>query len=338
MKTTNYRFHIIARLFVCLLFALAVTWACSTRSAKEAALPPAPPEVPKVIASGLGNSYGIGISNEGHLFATGTHEGKNVVWQIMKDSTPQVYTILRDNIDAMGELGIAAHAQKLANLAVDSENQIIVTSTVHGACFLVTPEARMYKVYLNKQYSMSVQDIGVHTGVAWDPATNILFLVTSGPESRHSTKNAHHIAQLKDASAGYKNSLTSESDNRLLRFVDNKGTRIKEESVGLVISPDSTLYILGPHDLYILNQAGKPEKVARPDSSWTFYGGTMPGESLFLSVETEGRGGEILKLDAAGTFTSVYDKIEHPRGMTHDDNYLYIIDGGKGEIIKMPVP
>jgi hypothetical protein len=103
-----------------------------------------------VYSSGLGNVYGIAFDANGNLFATGTVQEKVVLWKIGKDGQKSEFSELRDDVDALGKIGVSNHSKNLTNLTVDGHDNVWVVSSKHGACFIASSEGEIFKVYLNK--------------------------------------------------------------------------------------------------------------------------------------------------------------------------------------------
>lgn len=286
-----------------------------------------------VYSSGLGNVYGIAFDATGNLYATGTVQEKVVLWKIGKDGQKSVFSELRDDVDAMGMIGIATHTKHLTNLSVDGQGNIWIASSQHGACFIVTSAGEMFKVYLNKEYSMSVDEKSVPSGITWDNKTGKLYLITSGPDGKYSTNNVHHIAAFDDCENGYGETLFA-GDNKSLRFVENTGTAINETAVDLLKEDDSPLYLLGLTALYEVQFGGNLKMIGKPFNGLTPFSGTVVDGTIYFSAKDKSGKGYIYKMDSKGNMSVFSEGGDQPGGLAYQEGFLYVADKAGERILK----
>lgn len=311
-------------IFTLFIYSALINLACAKNASSQSW---------SVFASDLGKVYGLGSDTKGNLYATGTVEKKNVVWQIAKDGTKALFSELRNDVDALGMIGLD-HSKHLTNLTVDGYNNIWVVSSKHGVCFLVTPDKKMYKVYLNKKYSISLKEKRAPSGVAWDSNKNYLYIITSGPKDKYSTDNIHHLATLKDAARGYKKDLYA-GENKAIRFIGNVGIPFKKTAVDLLKTQDSPLYLLDSISLYIVDSGNKIIQIGQSFKNHTLFSGTIVKKNIYISAEDNNKKGIIFNVDSKGKRTIFSDKISQPRGLVYADGFLYVTDNAEGKIFRI---
>jgi hypothetical protein len=293
----------------------------------------------EVFASDLGNVYGLAFGEEGYLFATGTDGDRNVLWKIDPNGEKELFAEIADQGDVLSDAGLAAHARYLANLAIDGEQNVWITSRRQGACFVVADDGEVTKIYLNGHMSITAQDTLEYShGVAWDGEAGQLYIVTSGPLSAYSTNFVEHVRTL---TLDEVRDIT-ENKNKVM---NNKGAETPEKGNGLLKTKDA-VYFIGQEILYEIKPDGQLKPVGKKVKAMTLWGGAANGEgTIYLSAndasytpeEGQGENGAILKMDREGKYTVLIDDIGQPLGVAFQGGYLYIADRASGSILKIEV-
>jgi hypothetical protein len=293
----------------------------------------------EIFASDLGNVYGLAFDEEGYLFATGTDGDKNVLWKIDPNGEKELFAEIADQGDVLSDAGLAAHARHLANLAIDGEQNIWITSRRQGACFVVADDGEVTKIYLNGHMSITAQDTLEYShGVAWDGEAGQLYIVTSGPTSAYSANFVEHVRTLP------LNEVRDIIENKS-QVMSNKGAEIPEKGNGLLKTTEA-VYFIGQEVLYEIKPDGQLEPVGKKVKAMTLWGGAADSEgSIYLSAndagytpeEGKGENGAILKVDREGKYTVLMGDIGQPLGMAFQGGYLYIADRASGSVLKIEV-
>ncbi|MBN1993957.1 MAG: hypothetical protein JW953_14755, partial [Anaerolineae bacterium] len=335
--------------FVVLLFALL---ACSILGGTgQNRLDPVsePPAEPVVFAAGLGNVYGLAFDNAGNLYAPGTDGDRSVLWKIDSAGNKDRFAEIIDQGDVLSNVGLAAHARSLANVAVDGWGNIWLTSRKHGAGFVVSPQGTVTKLYLNAHLSVLMEKEHLSQGVAWDAAAGRLYLITSGPDRALSTDNKNFITALTvgeqpDMLAQEVIAVKDTAGNKV-KAIKADGIPLKESGSGLVIGSGSILYFLGTDTLFQVSLADDSlNRVGEPFAGQHLWGGAVDsGGTIYLSSnvagydpeESDAGQGTVWRLNGDGTPAAVVEEIAAPLGLAWRNGYLYMADRATGSIFKM---
>jgi sugar lactone lactonase YvrE len=295
-----------------------------------------------VFADHLGKLYGIAFDRQGNLFAAGTQGDSAVLWKIATPGSAEVFANLRDDVDAMGKIGIVSHSRHLGNLTIDGANSVWITSLQSAAGFLVTQDRKMFKIYLNKDQAVPMKNSTIApsdcAGVAWDAEADKLYLVTTGFLNGVSGDFGHHLAVISNTSGDYKKFTTPSQKDEFVRLVPDKGTTISSNCVTLIKESGSPLYVVAPKAVLTLGEDGKLSPVGAPLADQTVYAGTYANGAIYLSVEDETHRGRILRIRTTGGTDTFSERAAHPRGLAYRDNSLFVADTEVGEVLRIPVP
>jgi hypothetical protein len=304
----------------------------------------------EIFCAGLGKVYGLAFDGEGKLFAAGTEGEHGVVWTISPDGLKQIFAELKDAGDVLSEAGLAGHSRTPANLAVDGCGNVWVTSSSHGAGFVVAPDRTATKFYVNRYLSMSVKaDVRYPQGVAWDKEQKKLYLITSGPTSAFTIDNKSFITTLTASTAPgvYAEEMINVADSggRQVRAFENRGVLLEGKGNALLVGPDSVLYFLGEDAPYALNSSGHLDRFGEPFQGQTLWGGAADNQGhIYLSANTsaydplrDGEGkGTVWRLDSKGERIAYVEGVKEPMGLAFNNGFLYIANRAEGNILRVP--
>ncbi len=309
---------------------------------------PIPAAKATVFASDLGKLYGLAFDPSGHLYAVGTDGDRSVLWKITPDGQKESFAQIVDQGDVLSDGGLAAHSRSLANVAVDDYGHVWLTSNKHGAGFVVSPDRKVTKFYLNGQLSISLDKERSPEGVAWDGGTRRLYLITSGPTSDYSYDNKNFIATLTVSPepgvfAAEMIAVTDSAGNKV-KAINNAGLLLEKSGNGLMIGPGSILYFIGLDALYEVRSGGDLKQFGETFEKENLWGGAADNEGyLYLSsnVKTydpeqgsEGQG-IVWRLDSQGKRVVYVEGVAEPMGLAFRHGFLYIADRATGRILKV---
>jgi hypothetical protein len=147
MRSPNHKFT----LFIVIILLLT-SLACRLLGGLSQKLPTPATQV-TVFASDLGKVYGLAFDPSGHLYTVGTEGDQSVLWKITPEGDKELLAQIVDRGDVLSNGGLAAHSRSLANVAVDEYGHVWLTSNQHGAGFVVSPDRKVTKLYLNGRLS-----------------------------------------------------------------------------------------------------------------------------------------------------------------------------------------
>ncbi len=301
-------------------------------------------EIPKVVASDLGNVYGLDFDKNGNLFAVGSDDQGSVLWKIASDRGKELYVRIEDPVEALSVAGISVHSKYLSQVAIDETGNVWISSSQYGACFIITAKNKnVIKLYLNTEYSISLEDDDFPFGVTWDGIQKRILLVTNGPEDQYSTKNIHHIhaihfnAATSDYDGLYKGSKES------IYFTKNDGTIVPFMGRDLIKSKSSSLFFVGSNCVYKVKESGDFNSIGKKQETKSFWAGTMDEkDNLYLTankkdykIGTGNSRGYVYRLTPAGNYELLTTEIKEPLGIAINNGLLYITDRSKGAIVVM---
>jgi len=301
----------------------------------------------EAFATDLGKVYGLAFDGDGNLLATGTQGSKSVVWKLDSRGAKSIVAEISDPPDVLAALGISNHSQYLANLAVDGQGNIWITSLHHGACFVVSQDGQVTKVYLNSAMSISIRE-DTHfypQGVAWDGKARKLYIITSGPQSAFAPgTDVYHLRTLSGNPDQDVREI-KDTGNHAVKVMDNDGILLKEPGNGLLAN-NSAVYFIGQKALYAVSADGKLKMFGEEAKDMTLWGGAADDRgNIYLAANGKDYDptsspqakGVIFKLDSQGKANVFLKDTTQPLGLAVRGGYLYIADRATGNILKVKV-
>lgn len=296
-----------------------------------------------VFASGLGTVFGLAFDQEGNLFATGAYEQESVVWKISPDGKKEVFAVVKDKGDRLSDKGLATHSRHLASLAVDRKGNIWVTSLEQGACFVISGQGRVTKIYLNSAATIAAQ-MNLLQGVVWDHYTEKLYIITSGPEMNLTTGVEAHIRTLtvQESTESFCDELF---ETEGVKFIRNQGIPVQHNGNGIFKAFHSPLYFIARDGLYIVKPDGKFKKFGRKIANSVLLAGAVDEEGniyltsnkqLYVPGYTKHPIGIIYKINQQGKKSILLKNvIKEPLGIVFHEGALYVADRATGQILRV---
>ncbi len=299
----------------------------------------------ETFATGLGKVYGLAFDASDNLLATGTQGDTSVLWKLDSRGAKSVVAEISDPPDVLAALGISNHSQYLANLAVDGQGNTWITSLHHGACFVVSQDGQVTKVYLNSAMSISIREDVHHypQGVAWDGKAHRLYIITSGPQSAFApSTDVYHLRTLSGNPSQDVHEINDTGKNAV-KVLDNDGILLKEPGNGL-LADNSTIYFIGQKALYAVSADGELKMFGEEAKDMTLWGGAIDdGGNIYLAANgkdydptsSSQAKGVIFELDSQGKANIFLKDVAQPLGLAVHGGYLYIADRATGSIMKV---
>ncbi|MBN2135713.1 MAG: hypothetical protein JW737_08295 [Acidobacteria bacterium] len=325
-------------LFTFCLIGLLLSFGCSKSIETE------------TYASNLGKVYGITFDNAGILYAVGTKGEANVIWKVQPGSEPQVFTTLSDEGDVLAPLGLSNHSQNMAQLTFDSKGKLWVASTRHAGSFAITPDGKATKVYLNTNMSVSIQEgMEYPNGCMFDPASNKIFIITSGPKGGYDYTNVHKVSAItpSDSSLCEELKMIKDTGYHDVATIPNKGIKWEGPARGIMTAADSKVYVIAKDALYEVKSNNSLEKADINFGDVSLWAGISDDKgNMYFSVNNNeftpadpGKDkGYILKVTPDKNVSVLVQDIGQPLGLAYRDKALYIADRLSGGIIKVNLP
>lgn len=295
----------------------------------------------------LGKVNGVAFDKSGNLFATGTSDKANVIWKVTPNGNKEVFSIVTDAGDVLSALGISNHSEKMAQITVDSAGKLWVSSMRHAGSFVVTPDGKTTKVYLNNRMSISFQEgMEYPYGCVYNPETDKVYIVTSGPKRDYSTDNYHFINNITPAEDKLCEELKMIKDtgHHDVATIANKGISLEGPSHGLINGKNSQLYVIGKDSLFEVVEGKEIKKVNVDFGDVSLWAGAVDEKgNIYLTTnvkdyspdESKETKGSILKLSPDKAVSVFTRNVGQPLGIAYRDGSLYVADRLSGTVLRI---
>jgi hypothetical protein len=233
-----------------------------------------------------------------------------------------------------------ATSGQTGNMTVDSLGTIWLASPVNGQYIAVAADKTARAVYVNREIT-SMFDVENSEGVASDPDSGALYIVTSGPESSYGSGSlvCHIVSHMPAPNNFLDGAATLENGwSPSPLYIENEGIDLTVPGEGLIKGAGGPLYFIGRDQLYEVRGAVTP--FGPKFDGLSLKGGAADSHgNLYLSAcdaqDAEGAKGDIYRVDPDGNAAIFLKGVDSPRGLAWRDGCLYFVDGAGGRILKV---
>jgi len=293
---------------------------------------------PEAYASGLGEGGALAFDASGALYFAGASDGRRVVWRITGPEAKEVYAPLNPSDPILSIFG--SDPGPAGVMAVDGLGTVWTASPVNSQYFAAAPNRDARIVYVNRQITC-LFDVEIASGVACDPDSGAVYIVTSGPEDGdpYSSDLSCHVAARMPSKENFLEGVSERVNgwDTPPLYMENEGVELKAAGAGLIAAAGGALYFIGTDQLYRVRDEAQPFG-PKFDGLALKGGAADGGGNIYLSAcaaDSDGAVGDIYRVGPDGSAAVLVKGAAAPRGLAWLDGYLYFADGAGGRVFRV---